>query len=108
LGGKHPKVNIEGCSPQLVRCWISDLINPTKLGRDFCFKKGGLLEVASNTKKRILKVISGWDYQRDHVKPQIRLEGKWLIAAGLNPESHVEVCNPKSGVLILRLLSSQE
>jgi hypothetical protein len=74
----------------------------------FVLRKEVVLEAASNTKKRILKVISGWDYQKDRVKPQVRLEGKWLIAAGLIPESHVEVSNPIPGMLILRLLNAQE
>lgn len=54
------------------------------------------------TKKRILKVASIGENRKKRLKAQIRLQGKWLVAAGLIPETHVEVTNPQVGVLILR------
>lgn len=53
--------------------------------------------------KRILKVASVGEHRKLKQKGQIRLEGMWLVKAGLTPEKHVEVTNPKPGVLILRL-----
>lgn len=53
--------------------------------------------------KRVLKVASVGEHRRLNRKAQIRLEGKWLVAAGLTPEKYVEVTNPSKGVLILRL-----
>jgi len=52
-------------------------------------------------KTRILKVSEVGDYWRNQTRPQIRLEGKWLVKAGINPNSHVRVENPQSGVLIV-------
>ena len=53
--------------------------------------------------KRILKVASVGEYRRLNQKAQVRLEGKWLVKAGILPEKHVEVTNPTKGVLILRV-----
>lgn len=53
--------------------------------------------------KRVLKVASVGENRRENLKAQIRLEGKWLLVAGIPPESYVVVTNPKPGVLILRV-----
>jgi len=53
---------------------------------------------------RTLKVQDAGDYFRKEVKPQIRLQGKWLLAAGLKPETHVRITNPQPGVLIVTIL----
>jgi hypothetical protein len=53
--------------------------------------------------KRIIKIASVGEHRRLNRKAQIRLEGMWLVKAGLTPEKHVEITNPKPGVLILRL-----
>ena len=53
---------------------------------------------------RTLKVLNVGDYFRKEVKPQIKLQGKWLLAAGLKPDSHVRITNPSPGVLIIKSL----
>lgn len=53
---------------------------------------------------RTLKVQNVGDYFRKEVKPQIRLQGKWLLSAGLRPDSHVRITNPRPGVLIVKSL----
>lgn len=55
------------------------------------------------TIKRVLKVASVGENRKKNLKAQIRLEGKWLLVAGIPPESHVLVTNPKPGVLILQV-----
>ena len=55
-------------------------------------------------KPRTLKVQDVGDYFRKEVTPQIRLQGKWLLAAGLKPETHVRITNPQPGVLIIKSL----
>jgi hypothetical protein len=55
-------------------------------------------------KPRTLKVQDVGDYFRKEVKPLIRLQGKWLLAAGLKPETHVHITNPQPGVLIVKSL----
>ena len=59
------------------------------------------------TSTRILKVQDVGDYHKRKVKPQIKLEGMWLLDAGLPPYRHVEVTNPVPGMLILRSLETQ-
>lgn len=58
--------------------------------------------------RRVLKVQDTGDHYRKEVKPQIRLEGKWLLKAGLVPEDRVEVLNPQPGTLVLRIVRTQE
>ena len=53
---------------------------------------------------RTLKVQNVGDYFKKEVNPQIRLQGKWLLAAGLMPDSHVRITNPHPGVLIIKSL----
>lgn len=53
---------------------------------------------------RTLKVQNVGDYFRKEVKPQIRLQGKWLLSAGLRPDSLVRITNPRPGVLIVKSL----
>lgn len=57
---------------------------------------------------RTLTVHDSGDSYRKDVKPQIRLEGKWLLKAGVVPEDRVEVLNPRPGILVLRKLETQE
>ena len=58
--------------------------------------------------RHVLKVLDSGDHYRKEVKPQIRLEGKWLLKAGLVPEDRVEVLNPRPGMLVLRTMNTQE
>jgi hypothetical protein len=58
--------------------------------------------------RHVLKVHDCGDHYRKEVKPQIRLEGKWLLKAGVVPEDRVEVLNPQPGMLILRIVRMQE
>lgn len=55
-------------------------------------------------KPRTLKVQDIGDYFRKEVTPQIRLQGKWLLAAGLKPETQVCITNPQPGVLVVKSL----
>ena len=58
----------------------------------------------SKTKSRILKVEEVGDFWKKRTYPRIRLKGKWIAKAGIHPNSHVRIENPKSGVLILHLV----
>lgn len=58
--------------------------------------------------RHVLKVQDTGDHYRKEVKPQLRLEGKWLLKAGLAPEDRVEVLNPQPGTLVLRIVRTQE
>jgi hypothetical protein len=53
---------------------------------------------------RVLKVQDTGDFYKKEVRPAIRLQGKWLLAAGLQPGKQVQVTNPQPGVLILKSL----
>ena len=64
-------------------------------------------EIMTKPKKRILKVEEVGDFWRDRTKPRIRLKGKWLMNAGIHPNSHVEVENPQPGVLVIKLVENE-
>ena len=69
-------------------------------------KMAGAMEKAMSektiSKPRSLKIHDVGDYYRKEVIPQIRLQGKWLFSAGLQPGRQVEVTNPELGVLIIK------
>ena len=52
-------------------------------------------------KIRCLKVLEIGDFHKRNTVPQIRLQGKWLVQAGIYPNSHVEISNPQPGVLMI-------
>lgn len=56
------------------------------------------------SRPRKLKVQDVGDYYQKEVKPQIRLQGKWLLNAGLKPGQQVHITNPQPGVLIVKCL----
>lgn len=56
---------------------------------------------------RVLKVQDSGDPYRKEIKPHIRLEGKWLLKAGVVPEDRIEVSNPQPGILVLRTIKAQ-
>lgn len=51
---------------------------------------------------RVLKVTEIGDRWKKCTKPSIVLQGNWLKEAGILPNEHVEIENPKPGVLIIR------
>lgn len=61
-----------------------------------------------NPKMRLLKVEELGDHWRKQTYPRIRLKGKWLQLAGINPNSHVEVRNPQPGVLVISLYDREK
>jgi hypothetical protein len=54
--------------------------------------------------RRILKVIEVGDFWRRRTVPVIRLQGKWMVKAGVLPNTHVQVTNPSPGTLVIRVL----
>ena len=60
-----------------------------------------------NSNKRILKVEEVGDFYRKRTKPLIRLQGKWLMKAGILPNNHIEVENPEPGVLLLKMIDKE-
>ena len=58
----------------------------------------------SKLKQRTLTVRNIGDYYRKEVILQIRLQGKWLIEAGMQPETKVQVTNPRPGELVVKRL----
>jgi hypothetical protein len=55
----------------------------------------------SNT--RVLKVSEVGNFYRKRTKPYLRLEGLWLLRAGIHPNSHVRIENPQPGVLVIQV-----
>jgi hypothetical protein len=58
----------------------------------------------SKSKPRTLTVRNIGDFYRKEVILQIRLQGKWLIEAGMQPETKVQVTNPRPGELVVKRL----
>jgi hypothetical protein len=53
---------------------------------------------------RILKVVEIGDFWAKRTMPSIRLQGKWMLRAGVLPNRHVQVTNPSPGILMIQLL----
>jgi hypothetical protein len=52
---------------------------------------------------RVLKVSETGDFYRKHTWPYLRLMGLWLLRAGIYPNSHVRIENPRPGVLVIQV-----
>ena len=53
---------------------------------------------------RFLKVAEIGDFWAKRTLPCIRLQGKWMLRAGVLPNRHVQITNPSPGVLLIQLL----
>jgi hypothetical protein len=53
---------------------------------------------------RVLKVVEIGDFWAKRTMPSIRLQGKWMMQAGVLPNHHVQVTNPCPGMLVIQLL----
>jgi hypothetical protein len=53
---------------------------------------------------RVLKVLEIGDFWAKQTMPSIRLQGKWMMRAGVLPNRHVQITNPSPGVLLIQLL----
>ena len=62
----------------------------------------------SDLDTRILKVEEVGDFWRKDTKPRIRLKGKWMLKAGIHPNTFVQVSNPQPGVLILEIVNKED
>ena len=58
----------------------------------------------SITNPRVLKVEEIGDFWAKRTMPSIRLQGKWMVQAGVLPNRHVQVSNPSPGVLLIQLI----
>ncbi len=62
------------------------------------------MKQTNQSKPRTLKVQDIGDHYSREVIPQLRLQGKWLLKTGIQPQTHVQVTNPQPGVLIVKSL----
>jgi hypothetical protein len=53
---------------------------------------------------RVLKVVEIGDFWAKRTMPSIRLQGKWMLRAGVLPNHHVQITNPSPGVLLIQLV----
>jgi hypothetical protein len=53
---------------------------------------------------RVLKVVEIGDFWAKRTMPSIRLQGKWMLRAGVLPNHYVQITNPSPGVLMIQLL----
>jgi hypothetical protein len=57
---------------------------------------------------RFLKVAEIGDFWAKRTMPSIRLQGKWMLRAGVLPNRHVQVTNPSPGVLLIQVLEANQ
>jgi hypothetical protein len=50
-----------------------------------------------------LKVAEIGDFWAKRTMPSIRLQGKWMLQAGVLPNRHVQITNPSPGELLIKL-----
>jgi hypothetical protein len=50
---------------------------------------------------RVLKVVEIGDFWAKRTMPSIRLQGKWMLKAGVLPNRHVKITNPSPGTLFI-------
>jgi hypothetical protein len=55
---------------------------------------------------RVLKVEEIGDFWAKRTMPSIRLQGMWMLRAGLLPNRHVQITNPSPGILLIQLLEA--
>jgi len=53
---------------------------------------------------RVLKVVEIGDFWAKRTMPSIRLQGKWMLRAGVLPNRHVQITNPSPGVLLIQIV----
>jgi hypothetical protein len=57
---------------------------------------------------RVLKVEEIGDFWAKRTMPSIRLQGKWMLKAGVLPNRHVQITNPEPGVLHIQILKDSQ
>ena len=67
-----------------------------------------IMNTNHKNQSRILKVEEIGDFYRRKTTPRIRLKGKWLAGAGINPNRYVSVENPQPGTLIIRMIDKTQ
>lgn len=65
------------------------------------------MDSLSPREPHVLKVWNIGDRYRKEVTPQIRLQGNWLLNAGIRPDTHVQITNPRNGELVIKSLDDQ-
>jgi hypothetical protein len=63
-----------------------------------------LVPLSSCISPRVLKVVEIGDFWAKRTMPSIRLQGKWMLRAGVLPNHHVQITNPSPGVLLIQLV----
>jgi hypothetical protein len=53
---------------------------------------------------RVLKVVEIGDFWAKRTMPSIRLQGNWMLRAGVLPNRYVQISNPIPGTLVIQLL----
>jgi hypothetical protein len=59
---------------------------------------------SKDTQRRVLKVVEIGDFWAKRTMPSIRLQGKWMLRAGVLPNHYVQITNPSPGVLLIQIL----
>ena len=63
-----------------------------------------LVSLSACISPRVLKVVEIGDFWAKRTMPSIRLQGKWMLRAGVLPNHYVQITNPRPGVLLIQLI----
>lgn len=61
-------------------------------------------KICSCVSPRTMKVSEIGDFWAKRTMPSIRLQGKWMLRAGILPNRYVQISNPSPGILMISLL----
>jgi hypothetical protein len=90
----HQKVNT-----RVIQLMLAGLVDPPNQDDSHCTTSH-----CSCISPRVLKVVEIGDFWAKRTVPSIRLQGKWMIQAGVIPNRHVRITNPNPGVLMIQLV----
>lgn len=95
----NPSSSFQKESTQVIQLVLGGLDNsPNQNARQH------LIPPSTCISPRVLKVIEIGDFWAKRTMPSIRLQGKWMLRAGVLPNHHVQITNPSPGTLVIRLL----
>ena len=88
---------------KLIQLMLSGLVDSPNQDDSQCLETQGPC-----VSPRILKVVEIGDFWAKRTMPSIRLQGKWMLRAGVLPNRHVQITNPSPGVLLIQVLEADQ
>jgi len=99
MNNYYPTNPQQKVSTKVIQLMLSGLVDSPNQDDCQCLETQGAC-----VSPRILKVVEIGDFWAKRTMPSIRLQGKWMLRAGVMPNRHVQITNPSPGVLLIQLL----